>query len=222
MKPHIMTITGPSCAGKSTLENMMKRRGFEAVISSTSREARWYETYGNQYYFRTRQECEEMHKSGDMIELTEFNGNYYGVGVQEVKRVAATGKPIVMVVEPEGLKQIRDFCTKEGWPLMTVFVTNPQEVIFKRFLERVREDAAGEPRADHSQKVIEAAAKRLVAMTTVERIWLADWANYTVLLDRFDETNADEVADKLERMMKESIADERGDGWLHFRAQSAA
>ena len=41
VKNLIVTLTGPSCAGKSTLEAMLKARGFENVISTTTRHCVW-------------------------------------------------------------------------------------------------------------------------------------------------------------------------------------
>ena len=39
-KPIIITITGPSTSGKSTLANLFKPEGYQEVVSTTSRPAR--------------------------------------------------------------------------------------------------------------------------------------------------------------------------------------
>ena len=133
MNPFIVSLTGPSCAGKSTLEQALKTAGFENVISTTTRAPRAGEIDGQSYYFIDKSEFKRLRDTGAFIETVEFNGNYYGVLASEIERLSLMGKPIVVIVEPEGLRQIVAYCRTHDWPLMKVFVGNPGVVIAKRF-----------------------------------------------------------------------------------------
>ncbi len=107
MEPVIITITGPSCAGKSTLERLLVKRGIAVnAISTTTRPMRTGDVQGESYYFVTREGFEQGLALGNFVEHVEFGGNYYGLSVSEIMRVAERSKPIAVVCEPIGQKQI--------------------------------------------------------------------------------------------------------------------
>lgn len=197
-KPFIVTLTGPSCAGKSTLEARLKEEGFESIISTTTRPMRAGEFDGESYYFIPKPVFEAERYSGAYIETVEFNGNLYGASVAEVERVAAKGRPIVIVVEPWGLEQISNYAKEHGWGLFRVFVDNSREVIAERFLTRyARENHTACILRDESLRVKTLAtySSRLATMMEIEPRWKEQAAPFTDLyLPRFDETNMDNVA----------------------------
>jgi guanylate kinase len=170
----IFTITGPSCAGKSTLEQHMRHRlGFENVISTTTRPMREGDVDGVAYHFISEEEFETAANLGSFVEMVEFNGNYYGVSVEEVNRVFATGKPVVIVVEPNGQKQIVDYAKTVGWEVFSIFVTNPPKVIAERFLNRFEGDCSY--KADYMiEKLVETYSARLATIMTVEVQWVVE------------------------------------------------
>lgn len=198
MKPNILTLTGPSCAGKSTMEKLLREKhGFVNVISTTTRPMRAGEVDGESYYFVDRATFKDMQERGQLVESVEFNGNFYGVSVQEVERVASYGRPIVLVVEPEGLKQIRQYALVAGWNVFSVFVNNPPSVIARRFLERYTSDFAlslGKGGGEASRKVIDTYSARMGVMLEQEAFWEeACYALVNVNLRRFDESNTDKA-----------------------------
>ena len=199
----ILTLTGPSCSGKSTLEKMLKTAGFENVISTTTRPKREGEIDGMSYYFIDREAFKANQAAGCYIETVEFNGNFYGVSAQEVERVFANNKPVVVVVEPEGLRQIREYAAKNGWRHIAVFINNPPEVIAHRFLERMVSDfakALGKQDGSAS-KVLDTYATRLGIMMGEESTWAEREAeNADVNLMWFNEENSAMVVDELIRL----------------------
>lgn len=195
----IVTLTGPSCAGKSTLEKKLKQVGYEAVISTTTRPIRDGEIDGKNYYYVTREEFNDMQENGELVENIEFNGNYYGVSVTEIERVFSTGKPIVLVVEPVGLKQIKTFASKMGWEVHSCFIDNPRTVVTKRFLSRFASELEA---GSNKQKLVETYTKRLEEMSTTEVEWQIEAYEqlqkqggylYDTIYKTFDETNDKEV-----------------------------
>lgn len=192
MKPTIVTLTGPTCAGKSTLESMLKERGFAVLKSVTTRSPRRGEVNGLNYDFVSVDVFKSMIANNELIEHVEFDGNLYGVSANEVIAATDQGKPIVIVVEPEGKKQIEKYAVDHDWNIITVFVDNPREVIAKRFIERYSADLIKSPRS--SSEVMDRYSKRLCSMMSTEMGWRADAysgsGKYDVLVASFDGINS--------------------------------
>lgn len=195
--PFILTITGPSCAGKSTLEARLKKEGYESIISSTTRPMRAGEVDGESYYFIPRPAFEANRYGGAYIETVEFNGHLYGASAEEVRRVSRKEKPIVIVVEPWGLEQISNYAKENDWGLFRVFVDNPKEVIAERFLTRyVQENQKAMVLRDESLRLksLQTYSSRMATMIEVETGWKEQAEPFTDLyLPRFDETNIEDV-----------------------------
>lgn len=185
MKPTIVTITGPSCAGKTTLETQLKTLGFLSATSTTTRKRRPGEIDGEAYHFVSEHRFREMEKANQLIESVDFGGNGYGVTVAEVERVSRQGKPITLVCEPVGQKQIAEFCKKNSFNLVSVFVSGTDRQIAERFLLRFV--------GDTSEKALAAGVTRLKEMLTTERRWIAEaYANpnlYDLLIPEFNQYN---------------------------------
>ena len=187
----ILTLTGPSCAGKSTLENMLVERGLSKAVSTTTRLPRAGEVEGQDYYFVTKEQFIAALRDGEMVEHIELGGNLYGLSKTEVERLNALGKPIVVVCEPVGQKQIAQYCESHGWPIHSVFVDNPPSIIARRFVSRMLEE-------EQPSAVIY--GRRLADMMTLERRWQAEAYThdiYDTILQVFDEANSSAAADSL-------------------------
>lgn len=207
-KPFIVTITGPSCAGKTTLESRLRMVGFAAVVSTTTRTQRFGEKDGETYYFVNRTRFNAMQEAGEFVESIEFGGNLYGVTAAEVQRIAAMNRPIVVVVEPNGRDQVIAYCEKRGWASYSVFICNPDEVIAKRFLMRLRNEIEG---VKNQIGIIGRYAERMAQMMTTERAWIAEAFlqdrnyqdyPYDAIYPHFDEDNDSTV---VESILKEFV-----------------
>jgi guanylate kinase len=200
MTPYIVTLTGPSCAGKSTLEARLRKVGFTNVISTTTRSPRAGEVDGQSYYFVSREDFVRGRDAGAFVENVDFNGELYGISSAEIRRVADLGRPIVMVVEPEGLRQVRRYGFDHGWAMLHVFVNNPPKVIASRFLNRVAADLALALTTEKTAVVIESYSKRLAVMLSDEQHWEEDLGDDCHLLLRvFDESNVEDVVGLIQR-----------------------
>lgn len=195
----IVTLTGPSCAGKSTLEKLLVKRGFSNAISTTTRQPRAGDVDGESYYFVDREAFEDGLKSDVFVEHVEFDGNYYGLSAAEVRRLEKLGKPIVVVCEPVGQKQIVAWCKKNHYPVLGVWVDNPLKVVTERFMRRF----ATELDYGYDEKLIATYGKRLHEMMTTEREWAKEaWKGvssiqspYNLRIAEFNEQTQDEVVD---------------------------
>lgn len=205
MTPFIVTLTGPTCAGKTTLESLLRDAGFASVVSTTTRSPRASEIDGQHYNFVTPARFRAMIEAGELVEHAEFGGNFYGMSVAEVKRASSYGAPIVAVIEPIGRNSVAEFCERNGWVHHAVYVGNPDDVIAERFLERFAHQV--ECGKVTSKSDVREHAKRLSQMMTTERAWVceahfqqnmnAEDRPYDRLLFQFDETNDAQVVQSI-------------------------
>tara|TARA_B100002049_G_C16066572_1_gene370748 strand:- start:322 stop:915 length:594 start_codon:yes stop_codon:yes gene_type:complete len=148
---HIITLTGPCCSGKSTLEKVMVEHGFGKVISVTTRPIRQGEVDAKDYYFVAPEYFDMMDAAGQFVECVDFNGYRYGVSVAEIQRLALLGKPIVVVCDPHGKRQFKVAGRKHGWTVHSVFVDQPDEVLIERLLLRAMNDKLADPEVYRSR-----------------------------------------------------------------------
>lgn len=193
----LVTVTGPSLTGKSVLASLLKPEGFDELVSTTTRPARAGEVEGVNYNFISRTEFEKLIKAQSMIECVNVGDNYYGLSRQAFDNVIAKGKNGVVVVEPHGAEQVRTFCEKNGILLHQVFVNNTPDVLFKRFLERFKED----DKAD-----INTYARRLNDMVYIEpETWVKPAYNGTQKYDQIFENFGPDTQRKVIEQIKQAV-----------------
>jgi guanylate kinase len=106
----LIVLTGPSGVGKGTLVRSLLNRhsALYLSISVTTREPREGEVEGQHYYFVTRDRFEQMVEAGELAEWAEFAGNFYGTPYFGLKQGIAEGKWVILEIELEGARQIKD------------------------------------------------------------------------------------------------------------------
>ena len=62
---------------------------------------------GVSYHFRTREQFKEMIKNGELLEYTEYVGNYYGTPKKAVTDMLEAGKDVILKIEIEGAANVR-------------------------------------------------------------------------------------------------------------------
>lgn len=109
-KGGIFIISGPSGSGKDTLLIRLfeKCPQIKFSISSITRPMRSEEKEGEKYNFITREKFEQMLKQDMFLEHNTYIGNYYGTPKQPVLDAAENGFDIMIEVDVNGAKQIRD------------------------------------------------------------------------------------------------------------------
>ncbi len=106
----LLVISGPAGSGKGTVVNCLlnKSEDFVLSVSATSRGRAKTETEGVEYFFKTREEFEEMIRQGDLLEYTEYCGNYYGTPRKRAEDLLATGKNVLLEIDVDGGRQIKN------------------------------------------------------------------------------------------------------------------
>ena len=77
----LIVFSGPSGVGKGTVRREIFENSdnqFQYSVSMTTRAQRPGEVDGVDYFFRTREEFEDLIRQGQMLEYAEYVGNYYG------------------------------------------------------------------------------------------------------------------------------------------------
>lgn len=104
----MIVISGPAGSGKGTVNAHLLAEGdFVYSVSATTRAPRPGEVDGVNYHFITREEFQSRIQSGDMLEYTEYCGNFYGTPLKEAEEVLASGKNLILEIEVEGARNVK-------------------------------------------------------------------------------------------------------------------
>ncbi len=153
---HVFVITGPSGVGKGTLIRGLIERipEIEMSVSATTRAPRAGERDGRDYHFLTPEEFAARRAAGDFVEDVDYAGSSYGTLRSELEGRAAAGAPVVLEIEVQGARQVR-----EALPTATqIFIAPPSLGELRRRLQTRGTDDAEEVerRLDVAQQELQA------------------------------------------------------------------
>lgn len=167
----LIVLSGPSGVGKGTVRAAIFSKGeqkFVYSISATTRLPRTGETDGIDYFFKTREEFEQMIQNKQLLEYAEYVGNYYGTPLEYVENTLAKGKDVFLEIDVQGAIQVRDLMP-DG---VFIFLTPPDlNELESRIVNR----------GTDSDEVI---AKRM--KTAREELELMKYYDYSVVNDTVD------------------------------------
>jgi guanylate kinase len=137
----VVVITGPSGVGKGTLIRLLREQLPELglSISATTRDPRPGEEDGVAYHFLGDAEFDRLVAGGAFLEHAEYAGRRYGTLRSELERRTAAGEPVVLEIEVQGARQVRDAIPSA----LLVFIAPPsQEALRERLVGRGTDDPA--------------------------------------------------------------------------------
>ncbi len=104
----MIVVSGPAGSGKGTVNAHLIATGdYCFSVSATTRAPRPGEVDGVNYHYITKDEFKSRIESGDMLEYTEYCGNYYGTPKKEAEAVLASGKNLLLEIEVEGARNVK-------------------------------------------------------------------------------------------------------------------
>lgn len=151
-KQTIFAICAPSGTGKTTLcraicaranpnDQIGQIRRIERCVSHTTRLPRPGEQDGIDYHFTSREQFEELRKSGGMLEHAEYAGNLYGISRTAMRSVLDQGRNALLDVEIQGAKQLRTMSRQLAESVVLIFLKPPsREELLRRLESRGTED----------------------------------------------------------------------------------
>jgi guanylate kinase len=107
--PLLVVISGPSGVGKDTVVHHLKQRGlpFHFVVTATSRPRRPDEVHGVDYFFSSEADFLDLLQRGELLEHAVVYGEHKGVPKQQVRDAMASGLDVVMRVDVQGARTIK-------------------------------------------------------------------------------------------------------------------
>ena len=187
----IVAVSGPSGVGKGTVlarvEELLEQADPGSVghsISVTTRAPRGQEQDGVEYYFRTKEQFEQMIKDDEIVEYDTYVDNYYGTPAGPLKEMVTKGQDVLFDITIEGSLALN---RKFDVDTVTIFILPPsmeelenrlrgrgtetEEKVQKRLAQAKEEiGRAGEFEYLVTNGDVDTAAKQIVAIITAEKL----------------------------------------------------
>ena len=145
----LAVVSGFSGAGKGTVMKKLLESfdDYALSVSVTTRKPRPGEVDGKDYFFRTKEEVEEMIAQDQLLEYARYVDNYYGTPRSYVEEKLSEGKNVILEIEIQGAMKIKEKIPEA----VLIFVTPPSVDELRRRLEG---------RGTETQEVIESRLSR--------------------------------------------------------------
>ncbi|GEN49802.1 guanylate kinase [Alkalibacterium pelagium] len=107
----LIVLSGPSGVGKGTVRKAIfdnYSNEFDYSISMTTRKRREGEKEGIDYFFRTKEEFEQLIAEDGLLEYAEYVGNYYGTPLDYVNQTLDEGRDVFLEIEVQGALKVRE------------------------------------------------------------------------------------------------------------------
>lgn len=129
----LFVVTGPSGVGKGSLIKEVFERvpGLELSVSATTRAPREGERDGLDYHFLSEDDFSKRLETGAFMEHATYSGHRYGTLVSEVEPRLERGAGVVLEIEVQGARQVRERVPDA----VLVFVAPPVPSVLRERLE---------------------------------------------------------------------------------------
>lgn len=193
----LFVVSAPAGCGKDTILNELFGKIDTAgyAVSATTRLPREGEVDGVHYHFLTREAFRERIDCGEVLEYTEYCGNYYGTLKKSVDSLLNAGKDAVLKIEVEGAMNIRKrfpeaclvFILPPSWEVLETRLRNRGTETPEKIAERIAQARTELSYADNYDYLIvnddlNTAVDDLAAVFRAERLRRE---RSTELLERF-------------------------------------
>ena len=136
---NVFIISAPSGSGKSTLVNRIRETvsNLSFSISYTTRSPRGRERDGEEYFFVSREQFEQMIQKNDFLEYANVFGDYYGTARRFLASAEEHSNDLLLDIDVQGASQI-----KSKLPYaVSIFVLPPNRGELERRLRERGQDS---------------------------------------------------------------------------------
>lgn len=106
----LLVLSGPSGSGKGTVSEALMRKNDNISFSTsvTTRTPRPGEINGENYFFTSREEFEQMVEEDELLEYAFVHTNYYGTPKKFVFDEIEKGEIVLLEIDVQGALQIKE------------------------------------------------------------------------------------------------------------------
>lgn len=121
----LVVVSGFSGVGKGTLMKLLTEKygQYALSISATTRAPREGEEDGREYFFRTKEQFEELIAQDRLVEYACYCGNYYGTPRDYLEDQMEQGRDVILEIELQGALKV-----KEKYPDALLLYVMPPDV----------------------------------------------------------------------------------------------
>ena len=137
----IFVLIGPPSSGKSALMDYLLLNDsdyLEPIVSYTTRSPKPGEKEGKNYYFITPAQYTDYLVKNEIIEEIKYLENSYGITRTEIKRVQATGRNGLAILNLEGLRILKKVLGPQN--IVSIFIYRD----LREILENLKKSCSGD------------------------------------------------------------------------------
>ena len=164
----LIVLCGPAGVGKGTVLGRVREQHPEVwlSVSATTRQPRPGEVDGVNYFFMPEQEFLDKEAAGEFLETADVFGlAHYGTPVKPVVEHLERNIPVILEIDIQGARSVKQRAGELGIEVMTVFIAPPS---FEE-LER-RLNGRGTETPEQQAKRLETAKIELAAESEFDKV----------------------------------------------------
>ena len=164
----LIVLCGPAGVGKGTVLGRVREQHPEIwlSVSATTRRPRPGEVDGVNYFFMSEQEFLDKEAAGEFLETADVFGlAHYGTPVKPVVEHLERNIPVILEIDIQGARSVKQRAGELGIEVMTVFIAPPSfEELERRLIGR------GTETPEQQAKRLETAKIELAAESEFDKV----------------------------------------------------
>lgn len=164
----LIVLCGPAGVGKGTVLGRVREQHPEIwlSVSATTRQPRPGEVEGVNYFFMPEQEFLDKEAAGEFLETADVFGlAHYGTPVKPVVEHLERNIPVILEIDIQGARSVKQRAGELGIEVMTVFIAPPSfEELERRLIGR------GTETPEQQAKRLETAKIELAAESEFDKV----------------------------------------------------
>lgn len=164
----LIVLCGPAGVGKGTVLGCVREQHPEIwlSVSATTRQPRPGEVDGVNYFFMPEQEFLDKEAAGEFLETADVFGlAHYGTPVKPVVEHLERNIPVILEIDIQGARSVKQRAGELGIEVMTVFIAPPSfEELERRLIGR------GTETPEQQAKRLETAKIELAAESEFDKV----------------------------------------------------